>query len=174
MSSKGYLKTHCKYGHPLSGENVRIYKYKDDGVRRLCRACARIRVHNYRKLHPKPPKIRTHCKKGHELTPENTYIRHQGWRDCIVCMRDGYLKRTFGISNDEYEQMFDNQGRCCANLQCLSTKPGRKGYFIVDHNHSTGKNRQILCHQCNVILGLAKENTKILQGLIEYLQKHTS
>ena len=31
----------CKYGHPLSGENLSIYTPSDGYARRVCRACAR-------------------------------------------------------------------------------------------------------------------------------------
>lgn len=37
-------KTHCKYGHPLCGDNVRIYKQtKGNGIKRACRTCGRLR-----------------------------------------------------------------------------------------------------------------------------------
>jgi hypothetical protein len=32
-------------------------------------------------------KRQTHCVNGHEFTPENTYIRREGWRQCIACNR---------------------------------------------------------------------------------------
>jgi hypothetical protein len=46
------------------------------------------------------------------------------------------------------------------------------GKNCIDHNHTTGKVRAVLCHNCNVIIGLAKENTKILNNIIKYLKKH--
>ena len=44
----------------------------------------------------------------------------------------------------------------------------------VDHNHSTGKIRMLLCHKCNTMIGLAKENKNILKRAIEYIDKFES
>lgn len=38
-----------------------------------------------------------------------------------------------------------------------------------DHNHSTGRHRGWLCLRCNMILGYAKDETRVLQALIQYL-----
>ena len=42
----------------------------------------------------------------------------------------------------------------------------------VDHNHTTGKIRQIVCNNCNAVLGYAREQVSVLQAAIEYLDKH--
>lgn len=47
---------------------------------------------------------------------------------------------------------------------------GNGGKICFDHNHETGKFRGWICHRCNVILGLAKEEVIILEKLIEYLK----
>ena len=41
---------------------------------------------------------------------------------------------------------------------------------VIDHCHNTGKVRGILCHNCNVSLGLIKDNTQILLNMISYLK----
>ena len=43
----------------------------------------------------------------------------------------------------------------------------------VDHDHKTGSIRQLLCVDCNHMLGRSKDNTSILSKAIEYLNKHT-
>ena len=42
----------------------------------------------------------------------------------------------------------------------------------IDHNHITMQVRGVLCNNCNVIIGLAKEDKKILKNIIKYLKKY--
>lgn len=48
--------------------------------------------------------------------------------------------------------------------------PGRLSKPVIDHDHSTGKVRGLVCHPCNVCMGLAKDNVQTLQKMIEYLK----
>lgn len=43
----------------------------------------------------------------------------------------------------------------------------------LDHNHSTGEIRGVLCHQCNIALGMIKENKTIAENLIKYIEKYS-
>lgn len=42
----------------------------------------------------------------------------------------------------------------------------------VDHNHSTGEVRGLLCANCNAALGLIDDNKSILSDLIDYLNMY--
>ena len=42
--------------------------------------------------------------------------------------------------------------------------------ICVDHNHTTGKIRGLLCHKCNSMLGYIKESPLTLQRAVAYLQ----
>lgn len=56
---------------------------------------------------------------------------------------------------------------------CGATESGRKGKKIrlaVDHCHTTGRIRGLLCHRCNVLLGLAKDDLGILKSAAGYLE----
>lgn len=78
----------------------------------------------------------------------------------------GYqLKRYYGISLQEYDDMFTSQ-----NGQCAICK--EKDTLVVDHNHETGKVRELLCKKCNLALGHSKESVTILDKMIEYLKRH--
>lgn len=46
------------------------------------------------------------------------------------------------------------------------------GKNCIDHNHTTGIVRDVICHNCNVIIGLAKENTSTLEKIIKYIKLH--
>jgi len=83
--------------------------------------------------------------------------------------RNNKLMRKYGIDTNEYNQLLESQNYTCAI--CGSTETGGKGkkHFSVDHCHTTKKVRGLLCKSCNIMLGEAKDNTRILSKAIEYL-----
>ena len=83
--------------------------------------------------------------------------------------RNKFLKRVFNISLDEYESMLIAQSGRCA-ICGMPDRPSRA--LSVDHNHSTGKIRALLCHLCNVMLGSAKESEETLMKAISYLRDY--
>lgn len=58
------------------------------------------------------------------------------------------FKQNYGLTIEEYDEMLEAQGGCCAI--CKSNNPRGHGRFHVDHNHKTGKIRGLLCHNCNL------------------------
>lgn len=44
--------------------------------------------------------------------------------------------------------------------------------LFVDHCHSSGKVRELLCHGCNAALGLMREDPARLVRAIQYINKH--
>jgi recombination endonuclease VII len=60
----------------------------------------------------------------------------------------------------------------CQNPGCRSTtSQSKKQGWHFDHDHITGKFRGILCAPCNLFIGLAKDDTAVLAGAIEYLER---
>ena len=86
------------------------------------------------------------------------------------------LKHKYGITLDEYKTMLDNQHGCCAICKVKENNAlfgaNRTLNFAVDHCHTTGKVRGLLCNQCNRGLGMFKDDIKILVKALEYLQCH--
>lgn len=85
------------------------------------------------------------------------------------CLRRGHLRRTFGITEIDFDRMLAQQRGVCAI--CLTDNPRGMGRFHIDHCHKTNKIRGLLCTECNSLLGKAKDNTTILQAAIVYLEK---
>ena len=85
--------------------------------------------------------------------------------------KNKYLQRTYGITHDYYLQMLDEQDGCC-DACGMSATDELHGVLDVDHCHESGKVRGLLCRQCNLALGNSREDTKVLRGLIKYIQKH--
>jgi hypothetical protein len=80
------------------------------------------------------------------------------------------LKIKHGITEDMYIKLYTEQnGRCaiCNTHQDDITMP-----FHIDHDHTTGKIRGLLCNRCNMALGLLKDNSDIFQSAIDYILKN--
>lgn len=81
------------------------------------------------------------------------------------------LKRSYGLSVEQYEQMIRNQDGLCAICK-ESPKNKQRKQFYVDHNHETGNIRGLLCGTCNSAIGLMQENPDSLRRAAEYLEKY--
>jgi hypothetical protein len=68
--------------------------------------------------------------------------------------------------------MLLDQDYKCAICKISETeiKHKRNTYFAVDHCHSTGKVRGLLCNNCNCILGFINDKTEHLNNAIKYLE----
>jgi hypothetical protein len=84
-------------------------------------------------------------------------------------VRESHLKRTYGITLEQHDRMRDDQANGCAI--CRKTMDDD---CAVDHCHTTGKVRGLLCDWCNKLLGFAKDDVSILQAAIDYLKKAES
>ena len=78
------------------------------------------------------------------------------------------LKRRFGITLEQFNQMYEKQNGKC--LICDATESLLGHRLAVDHCHTTGKIRGLLCKSCNVALGGFKDNIENLKRAIEYLK----
>ena len=103
--------------------------------------------------------------------------RNKAWRAANPeKMRAYKLKHRTGLTLEEYDAMLEKQGGVCAI--CKNTLPkrikrgGEVKLFCVDHDHKTGENRGLLCDDCNLMLGFAKDRVEILEAAIEYLKEY--
>jgi hypothetical protein len=79
--------------------------------------------------------------------------------------REYQLKAKYGITPEDYNSLFAAQGGVCA----VCSRP--QGRLHVDHDHSGGAVRGLLCGACNRALGLLKDNTGVLASAIRYLNR---
>jgi hypothetical protein len=81
--------------------------------------------------------------------------------------REVNYKKKYGITIEQYEKMLAKQNNVCA----ICDKPCSTGRFLaVDHDHTTGAVRALLCQNCNVAIGFLGEDTDRMAKAIEYLQ----
>ena len=69
------------------------------------------------------------------------------------------------ITYDTFTRMIKEQDNKCGICETDMYKP------YIDHNHETGLVRMLLCHHCNTMIGMAKENKTILEKAIKYIEK---
>ena len=81
-------------------------------------------------------------------------------------VREGHLKRKFGITLEGFEAMLSAQGGGCA----ICGRAAPEGTSLhVDHDHETGVVRGLLCFTCNGALGMFTENEEYLARAADYV-----
>lgn len=77
------------------------------------------------------------------------------------------LAKAYGLTVEELQDMYDKRVHCAI---CGKEPSGRWGKLHVDHDHLTGKVRGLLCNECNLVLGLIKDNSAVLNNMIYYIE----
>ena len=80
--------------------------------------------------------------------------------------KNRHLKRTYGITLEQFEELLQTQGGKCK--LCPS-----KDKLVVDHSHATGKLRGILCYACNTGIGHIERFSALAldKKVVEYLKE---
>ena len=85
------------------------------------------------------------------------------------------LKFRYGLTLDEYDQMFNEQNGVCAicgQKEIVINKFGNVKRLSIDHNHKNGKVRQLLCNRCNLLVGPMENSLELVDIVLDYLEKH--
>lgn len=144
----------CNISKPLEHFS-RQAQYRD-GHRGQCKECRRLYQSNY----------------AVSLPGVATHNRYMFKRRLFRLSRWSKLKETYDLSKDDFYLMLEKQGGKCAI--CRSEDPkNKKGVFYVDHCHETGKVRGLLCHKCNYVLGVFRDQVALFYNAIEYLKRHS-
>lgn len=124
--------------------------------------------------------VPTRCDDCRKVASNAAYWR---WSDANpearrASYRRANLKSHFGLTEAELEAMITAQnGRC---LLCGSDEPGGSGRWAIDHDHACcpGKRtcgkciRGLLCNQCNLGLGLFRDDPDLLRRAADYIERH--
>lgn len=111
---------------------------------------------------------------------KNKYRTDPKWRAARIA--SGYKKKSIGVSREQRNAMIEAQGGLCAICgdplpiidiaqQEVGSALTMKSRFSTDHCHKTGIIRGILHNKCNILLGHANEDIRILKCAIAYLEK---
>ena len=132
----------------------------EDGLQRRCKACDLIVQREQRNKYPE--RMRARLTKWRANNPDAVRIIQQRYD----------LKRSFGISLEEYEQWLVKQNDGCA---ICGAKPfsGRAGgrRLAVDHDHETGAVRGLLCGSCNRAVGQFDDNPAWMRQAADYVKE---
>jgi hypothetical protein len=106
------------------------------------------------------------------------FIKRQQEKYDPVKNREKQLRRMYDIGLEDYDRMFIEQNGQCK--LCGTTNPGGRqtgrgkvDVFFVDHCHSTGKVRGLLCNTCNRAIGQVGEKIAFFENAILYLKEHS-
>lgn len=85
---------------------------------------------------------------------------------------EGQLTRAYGIDFHDWALMYERQGgKCPICIRALAFDR----MTHVDHCHTTGKVRGLLCHHCNLLLGhIRGDAPEIFRAALEYLERHAA
>lgn len=143
-------------GHPRMDENI-----KGRGLSRpsgWCAECDRIRN-------------RKRALDQYYLDPVAANIKAKAWRKANPEKEKQHRKKSrmkcYGLIPDAKEQMLVAQGGRC--LACGTTDPRSQRGWCIDHDHKTKEVRGILCHPCNLIVGLAQEHAEHCEAVATYI-----
>ncbi|MFC9081889.1 endonuclease VII domain-containing protein [Streptomyces sp. NPDC057062] len=150
-----------------------------DGLQAYCRECVaayhqRRQVANGRNIRPRmdAPEGHRYCRTCGEIKPHSEWHRNATASDglstrCKACRavqgRVGHLKRHYGLTQAERDEMVASQRGLC--VICLKAPA-----VHVDHCHETGKVRGVLCFNCNSAIGKLGDDPDAVRRAAAYLE----
>ena len=137
-----------------------------------CGKCEEIKVYSeFHKCKGTPTGLAHYCKKCavqnaracylRKKAKDPDYSRHNRWK---------YIERKYGITEDEFYELFVEQDSKCAI--CFIDLPEDGHMTHIDHCHNSGEVRGILCTNCNRGLGHFQDSIENLEQAAYYLHKH--
>jgi len=118
-------------------------EYKPGCRRHVCYTCFYANTRDWVESN------RDHSKTWHREYKQKLRETDIGFRDYE---RKVHRKSTYSLSVEEFDIMAKDQNGCCAICLDFLAKPE------IDHCHSSGKVRGLLCHRCNSIVGQYEAN----------------
>jgi hypothetical protein len=142
-------------------------------MKRVCTSC-KVEKNLEENFYKQPPSRKNHgggylnsCKQC--VLKRNRKSSHKNKKR----VWENKLKYRYGITVDQYENLLERQEGSC--FICKTKNPSQKRkaskYFCVDHCHSTGRVRGLLCSTCNTALGLLGDSKSNLLEAVKYLNR---
>jgi len=136
---------HCSEEKPFDDFHKNA-RNKKDGRQSSCKPCNNDRVRKWQSENP--DKFESNWKKQAQA-PDYHHRRRA---------------RKYGLTVQQLDELLEDAGGVCM----ICSQPAHM-YLVVDHCHTSGVVRGILCEKCNQGLGMFKDNPEYLQNAITYL-----
>lgn len=118
--------------------------------------------------------VRSHCKVCTRKAHLETY-HNKGGKELQAKRSFKNNLKKYGLTPEQYNVMITIQeGKCKICKSSESHRTDTKYNLFVDHCHTTGKVRGLLCHHCNAGLGHFKDSIEFLEQAKEYLNENSS
>lgn len=95
---------------------------------------------------------------------------------CKDCDMIRYRQRMYKLDNATYLAMVEAQGNCCKACGATPESERNSGLktLCVDHCHTSGKVRGLLCHHCNIAVGMLDDSLAIAEKVSAYIRGFTA
>jgi hypothetical protein len=135
---------------------------------KTCTKCSRRKsLDEFSKDCTKQDGLTSACKKCHADYIKNRILT-KTQKDARQIYHRRHALKQYGLTIEQYDAMYAEQGGVCA----ICEEPQFERFRLaVDHDHTTGQVRKLLCNRCNQVLGAVNDNVQLLIRLQEYLQE---
>lgn len=134
----------------------------------MCRECHRENARQ--RIEQNPQAHRDQVKRSRRKHPEKHAERQKKWyQENRRKVRNSVRDRRYGLAPGQFEKMLEAQQN-----QCASCREDFLDEPNVDHDHTTGAVRGLLCGSCNRAAGQVGDDPVKLRALANYLDRHSS
>ena len=155
--------TKCQQSKPFNDFHPR--PSSKSGYQSWCKECKNAS----RREKPHPPLVPGETKEDRlRRQKRESYARAKAKNPRLSLERT--LKKKYGLAIEDYDQMLIEQDNKC--YVCSQPPTDKETRLAVDHCHTTGRVRKLLCNSCNSALGFVDDDVSRLSSLIAYLEEH--
>ncbi len=168
--------------HQAMPKRKGVWKHKltqinETTLRAICQFCGPIKVKRKRKgfvcinkVNEERKKYRERHKERLNLAARLAYKEAPKVKADPADTRRKMLWADYRLTPEDYQFLLEKQNGVCAI--CLQPSSDDRS-LAVDHCHTTGKVRGLLCMRHNLLLGFAQDDPQILTAAIQYLKSHS-
>lgn len=145
------------------------HRGRTDGLNTECKSCRAVRDKERYIAIQNNPVSRKHCQTTQAKLARARYSTPEGRKKA----KNYALKHKFGITLVEYERILKEQNGLCAICKQPAALQNPKNMRLhVDHDHSNGRVRGLLCLRCNTGLGMFNDSVEIVEAAFRYLHTY--